>query len=82
MNPKPIPHSPSAPDSDARTPAMSRRTLFAGAGAAGALAGAAALLPAGRVEAPQAAVASLPEDHAGGYRETAHVLHYYRTARV
>jgi hypothetical protein len=60
---------------------LSRRNVFAGAGAAGALAVVATVVP----RAPQvAAVASKPEAlrQEGGYQETAHVQHYYRTARV
>jgi hypothetical protein len=64
------------------TPALSRRTLFAGAGAVGALATAAAVLP--RAEpALQAAAPGLPADPAaGGYQLTDHVKQYYATARV
>ena len=63
--------------------AINRRTVFAGAGAAGALAAAAALLP-GATKAPaQTAAAALPEPAEGtGYRLTEHVKRYYATARV
>lgn len=63
-------------------PAVSRRTALAGAGVAGAAAAAAALMP--RTPATPAAPAAVAqaEDSAAGYRESDHVLHYYRTARV
>jgi hypothetical protein len=60
---------------------LSRRTLFAGAGTAGALAVGAALLP--KVAAPVLPVApALPAVADGGYRLTEHVQRYYQTARV
>ena len=63
-------------------PALSRRTLFAGAGTAGALAAAAATLPLVRPAEP-ALTAALPKaDDQGGYQLTEHVQHYYRTARI
>ena len=66
-----------------KTPAhtLSRRHVFAGAGAAGAVAAAAALLP----RTPQPVVAQAPEAAAepeGGYQVTQHVLRYYQTAKV
>lgn len=63
-------------------PAVSRRVALAGAGAAGAAAAAAALMP--RTPAAPAAAEAVAQvaDTAAGYRESAHVLHYYRTARV
>ena len=62
--------------------AINRRTVFAGAGAAGALAAAAALLP-GATKAPAQTAAALPEPAEGtGYRLTEHVKRYYATARV
>ncbi len=62
-------------------PALSRRTLFAGAGTAGALAAAVALLP--RTPAPVAeVVAAVAEPKGDGYQLTEHVQHYYRTARL
>ncbi len=70
--------SPSQPGS---TPAVSRRTLFAGAGTAGALAAAATLLPLGKADAP-AVVAKAAERSDGGYQLTEHVQRYYQTARV
>jgi hypothetical protein len=61
--------------------ALSRRHLFAGAGAAGALAVVAAALPTSPVPEP-VAQAKLPEPEAGGYQLTEHVKRYYQTARV
>jgi len=68
--------------SESKQTQLSRRRLFAGAGAAGALAGAAALLPRG---APTEVVAELPKpapEAGGGYQVTPHVLRYYQTAKV
>jgi hypothetical protein len=68
--------------SESKQSQLSRRRLFAGAGAAGALAGAVALLP----RSPQPdVVAELPRpapEAGGGYRVTPHVLRYYQTAKV
>jgi len=61
--------------------ALSRRHLFAGAGAAGALAVVAAALPKQEPAAP-VQQAKLPEPEAGGYQLTEHVKRYYQTARV
>lgn len=68
--------------SKSSSPAISRRTVFAGAGAASALAAAAVVLP--RATQPPAPVAAaLPEPTAaGGYQLTDHVKQYYATARV
>jgi hypothetical protein len=64
-----------------RANALSRRTLFAGAGTAGALAAVAALLP--KATAPVVAAApAVPAAEDGGYRLTEHVQRYYQTARV
>jgi hypothetical protein len=61
---------------------VSRRTLFAGAGTAGALA-AAALLPSTPAQPPvTAAQAALEGGEDGRYRATAHVMRYYQTAKV
>ena len=61
---------------------LSRRRLFASAGTSGALAAAAAALPLSlQPDAPAAdAAARAPEG--GGYQLSAHVQHYYRTAKV
>ena len=62
---------------------LNRRRVFAGAGAAGALAVVAAVLP--REPAPPLAAAAKTKpapDADGGYRLTAHVQRYYETAKV
>lgn len=69
------------PSRDSRTPALSRRTVFAGAGVVGAAAAAAAVLP-GVVAPPAAAVAATAAPAAGGYQLTEHVRRYYQTAKV
>ena len=63
-------------------PKLSRRTVFAGAGTAGALAAVAAVLPKAPAELPAAAAAAQPDADKGGYQVTQHVLRYYQTARV
>ena len=60
---------------------VSRRLLFTGAGTAGALAAAAALLPRAPTVAPVLA-AVVPPATGGGYQLTEHVRRYYQTARV
>ena len=62
---------------------LSRRTLFAGAGTAGALAATVSVLPS--VKALPEAAATLPRakpEKGGGYALSEHVKHYYQTARV
>lgn len=60
---------------------LSRRHVFAGAGAVGALAAVAAVLPASKPAA--VVVAKAPADvQTGGYQLTDHVKRYYETARV
>ncbi|WP_338414654.1 formate dehydrogenase [uncultured Sphaerotilus sp.] len=62
---------------------LTRRRVFAGVGAAGALAAVAAVLP-GQTPAPTP-VAALPKtapDTDGGYQLTEHVRRYYQTAKV
>ncbi len=63
---------------------LSRRTLFAGAGTAGALVAVAALLP--KAAAPVAValpdVLAAPAVADGGYQLTEHVQRYYQTARI
>ena len=63
---------------------LDRRVVLAGAGGVGALALAAAVLPAGNAPgAVPAAAATKPlPDTAAGYRLTEHVQRYYKTARV
>jgi hypothetical protein len=65
-------------------PSLSRRTLFAGAGTAGALAAAAALLPGTQAEPTVTAADGTAgtADGGEGYRLTEHVKRYYQTARV
>jgi hypothetical protein len=62
---------------------LSRRTLFAGAGTAGALA-AVASLTGTPTALPQTPTVELPPppEKGGGYSLSEHVKHYYRTARV
>ncbi len=60
---------------------LSRRRVFAGAGAVGAVAAVAAVVPAVREPQPSAEAQTTPEGQAG-YRLTQHVLRYYQTARV
>jgi len=64
------------------TPALSRRTVFAGAGAVGAMAAAAAMLPRTPAAVATAAVPKATVDPEGGYQVTPHVLQYYQTAKV
>ena len=62
---------------------LSRRTLFAGAGTAGALAAAASLVPAAREVAPAPeATKAEPPARGGGYALTEHVKRYYKTTRL
>jgi len=64
-----------------KTPTLSRRHVFAGAGAAGAMAAAVAMLP--RAVQPTGATPSPGKaDKQGGYRVTQHVLRYYQTTKV
>jgi len=62
---------------------LSRRTVFAGAGAVGAIAAVASLLPAHvpQAEAPSPAVRPVPS-RGGGYTLSDHVKQYYKTTRV
>jgi len=61
---------------------LSRRTLFAGAGTAGALAAAVSVLPSVQ-SVPEAAALPRPKpEKGGGYALSEHVRHYYRTTRV
>lgn len=63
------------------TPVLNRRTVFAGAGAVGALAAAATVLPGGAAPVPAKSAGFAPEQ-GGGYRLTEHVKQYYATART
>nr|WP_145547795.1 formate dehydrogenase [Variovorax boronicumulans] len=69
------------PSRDTRQPALSRRTVFAGVGVAGAAAAAATVLP-GAVRSAAPAVAAAPQPASTGYQLTDHVKRYYQTARV
>ena len=64
-------------------PVLTRRRVFAGAGAVGALAAAAAAVPLIQptAQTPPVDTAALP-DADGRYTATQHVLRYYQTARV
>lgn len=61
---------------------LSRRTLFAGAGTAGALAAAATLLPGAVQESAPAPQAKQPPAKGGGYHVTEHVKRYYQTTLI
>jgi len=62
---------------------LSRRTLFAGAGTAGALAAAVSVLPSVK-SVPEAAlpVLQIKPERGGGYALSDHVKQYYKTAQV
>lgn len=61
---------------------LSRRTLFAGAGTAGALAAAASLLPGTQGAPEPEAVARPAPERGGGYTLSDHVKQYYKTTRI
>ncbi|MBA3772033.1 MAG: formate dehydrogenase [Ramlibacter sp.] len=61
---------------------LSRRTLFAGAGTAGAVVAAATLLPGVVQRTDSAPEAKQPPDKGGGYQLTEHVKRYYKTTLV
>ena len=61
---------------------LDRRTILAGAGTVGALAAAAAVLPAVQGTQPQQASAEPLPDTAAGYRLTEHIKRYYASARI
>jgi len=62
---------------------LSRRTLFAGAGTAGALAAAVSVLPSVK-SVPEVAlpVLQIKPERGGGYALSDHVKQYYKTAQV
>jgi len=60
---------------------LSRRTLFAGAGTAGAVAAAASFLPQIREAVPELTAQPKPEK-GGGYILSEHVKRYYKTTLV
>ena len=61
---------------------VGRRTVFAGVGAAGALAAVAAALPVRKEEAQPAPAQAQADSTDSGYQLTEHVRRYYQTARV
>jgi hypothetical protein len=61
---------------------LSRRTLFAGAGTAGAIAAAASLLPGAVQENAPQPQAKEPPEKGGGYQVTEHVKRYYKSALI
>jgi hypothetical protein len=61
---------------------LSRRTLFAGAGTAGAVAAAASLLPGAAKQTEAVAPAKVPPANGGGYQLTEHVKRYYKSTLV
>ena len=67
--------------SKSSTRILNRRTVFAGAGAAGALAAAAAVLPGAPAASPATVARAKPGGQDGGYRLTDHVKQYYAKAR-
>ncbi|RYY68447.1 MAG: formate dehydrogenase [Comamonadaceae bacterium] len=76
------PATPGATSSPADSK-LSRRTLFAGAGTAGALAAAASLVPGAREAAAEAAALPQPApERGGGYALSEHVKRYYKTTRL
>jgi hypothetical protein len=60
---------------------LSRRTLFAGAGAVGALAAVVGVLPTAQ-QAAQVPVPKAKPLRGGGYELSAHVKQYYKTTLV
>ena len=63
-------------------PAMSRRTLFAGAATVGAVAAAASVMPAVRQSAEAPATQPEPPQRGGGYHLSEHVRRYFQTTRL
>jgi hypothetical protein len=72
---------PSAPGAETN-PALKRRGLLLGAGAAGAAVLAAKALPGTAATEVVEAAAKPALDTAGGYQLTPHVLRYYETTKV
>jgi hypothetical protein len=64
------------------TPALSRRGMLVGAGAAGAVAVAASTIPRAPTATPVTASPEAAPEQGGGYRLSAHVMRYYQTAKV
>ena len=63
-------------------PALSRRTVFMGAGALGAVGAIAAATSVSKVQQVSAVAAAAPSVASGGYQLTDHVKQYYATARL
>ena len=61
---------------------LSRRTLFAGAGTAGAIAAATAVMPRVTGPATPAAEPKPAPDKGGGYQLSEHVKRYYKTTLI
>ena len=61
---------------------LSRRTLFAGAGTAGAVAAVASLMPATKPVEQAAPEPKAAPAKGGGYHLSEHVKHYYQTTRL
>lgn len=61
---------------------LSRRTLFAGAGTAGAVAAVASLVPAAKSVEPAVPLAKVAPAKGGGYQLSEHVKRYYQTTKV
>jgi hypothetical protein len=61
---------------------LSRRSLFAGAGAAGAVAVTATMLPGLVQQTDSAPQVKQPPAKGGGYQLTEHVKRYYKTTLV
>ncbi|HZF81110.1 MAG TPA: formate dehydrogenase [Rubrivivax sp.] len=73
--------SPTETSSTVASP-LTRRNLVAGAGAVGAAAAGAALLPVQPTVVPAATASAVGDKSAEGYRLSEHVQRYYETARV
>lgn len=66
-----------------KKPALSRRSLFAGAATVGAVAAATSVLPTVVQNVATSAAPELPKpERGGGYTLSEHVQRYYRTTRV
>ena len=66
-----------------KKPAISRRSLFAGAATVGAVAAATSVLPTAVQNAAARVAPELPKpERGGGYTLSEHVQRYYKTTRV
>lgn len=61
---------------------LSRRTIFAGAGAAGAVAAVASLMTAAKPAEQAAPEPKAAPAKGGGYHLSEHIKHYYQTTRI